>query len=261
MFGVGRPMFGVPPVPVSASRELPVRSASLPRPPHARVPGRARPSGARRRDPVPVGGVERPRGRRRAERLRAQLPGRGGGEAGKVLRPVLAGLGPCEVDRGRLVPAGDPSGRRAGGGARPADCHAGEGAGRRRLPQHLLPARRAAEPLGQPPRLPRALRGGSHDRGGRRALPRDRQAHAADRREPAGGPDRADLRARARPDPRVLRPRGDRARAGEARPRDGRGALRAARRLLHRPARPGAELPDGGDAAPRGGQAAVAHVL
>ncbi len=115
-------------------------------------------------------------------------------------------------------------------------------AGRRRLPQRLVPARPARPPLDQPPRPPRALLRRPPDRGGGRLLPGHRQAQVPRRDVPLCRLHRHRLRPRRRPAPRLLRPRGDRARPGQARPRHRRAALHGPRQVLHRRAGPGAAL-------------------
>ena len=114
-------------------------------------------------------------------------------------------------------PALEAPDRRRGGAHR-------QGAGAGRLLQQLLPAPRARQEVDQPARLARALLPRPHDRGGGRPQPGDRQDQPARHRAPAGRSRRKAVRAQGGPEARLLRPRGDRAGAGQALPADRRAA-------------------------------------
>ena len=128
---------------------------------------------------------------------REQFPDRRRREGREVLRLLVPGLRPREVDRGGVVPARDAPGRGARRRARRHDRDDREGAAGRRLPRHLHPARRTDKKWANLFEFHELYIAGPLHRGGRRALRGDRQAHAAGHRQQAGRHDRAHLRHRA----------------------------------------------------------------
>ena len=120
--------------------------------------------------------------------------------------------------------------------------HVRQAAAARRLSLELVPAHRAGQALDQLARLPRALLRRPSDRGGGRLFPGDRQAQAARHYGALRRPHRLGVRPRAGQAQGLLRPRGDRARARQARPRDRGAEIPRSRQIFHRPARPAAAL-------------------
>ena len=198
----------------------------------AAAEGRAR---AHRAVPLRAVREERPlRGARRgfsagAAAHSVQQPPEHGGD--------VLGLRHRQVDRdGELHARRAPRSRARCADRRSHRAHR-EGAAARRLFQHLLHPPRAGEALDQPARLARALLRGAHDRGGGGARAGHRQVHAGRRRAALRGLHRDDLRAGADAAARLLRPSGNRARAGEALSPHGRAPLSRPREVLHRRAR------------------------
>ena len=186
---------------------------------HGPAVGAAPARGARAHRAVPLRAVREDRHHRGARRhqppgpLRLPLPQEQHLDLGDVL-----GFRHRQVDRDGELYAGHASRSRA----RRADRRRGrahrEGAAAGRLFQQLLPAPRAGEELDQPARLARALLRRPHDRGRGRARPGDRQDEPARRRAPLRRLHGDAVRAERGPEARLLRPRGDRAGAGQALP-------------------------------------------
>ena len=182
---------------------------------------------------------------------------------GRRLRtPDVLGLRPRQVDRDRRLFALPRAQPRARGqeSTRSSTCTQ-SCSSRGRLSERLVPAHAARPALDQPARPPRALLRRPPDRGGGRLLPGHRQAQAARRHVPLCRPHRHGLRPRRRPEARLLRPRGDRAGAGQARPRHRRAALSRPRASYFiDAARPAAALlRRGGDAARRATRTTSIH--